>query len=86
VVAAFFHADRQTDVTTLIGALGDFANAPNYLSVGSVGLRNTVSLKALSFLRLALLCLHNMKLTVDLFRTSCYIVQIYITLPTTRCR
>lgn len=70
MVAAFFHVDRQVDVTKLIGALGNFANAPNYWSAGSVGRRNTLSPNAQSFLRLALLCLLNMKLTVDLFRTS----------------
>jgi hypothetical protein len=30
-------------VTKLIGTLGNFVNALNYLSVGSVGRRNTVS-------------------------------------------
>ena len=57
-------------MTKLIGVLDNFANAPNYWSAGIVGRRNTLSPNALSFLTLALLCLLNMKLTVDLFRIS----------------
>lgn len=60
----------QIDTTKLYGAFRNFENAPNYWSVGSVGRRNNVPPSALSSLRLALFCVLNMKLTVDLFRTS----------------